>query len=104
MRAVDPQASVVTKLEVASPPLARVPDSPAERLACRLAGANESHTASFMCEAGLYHEAGMPAVVCGPGHIAQAHKPDEYVEIAQLDACTAFLTRLGDWAESGAAA
>ncbi len=104
MRAVDPRASVVTRLDVASPPLARVAGSPAERLACRLAGANETHTASFMCEAGLYHEAGMPAVVCGPGHIAQAHKPDEYVALDQLDACTAFLTRLGDWAASDAPA
>ncbi len=100
MRAVDPAASVVTRLEVASPPLARVADSPAERLACRLAGVTESHTASFMCEAGLYTEAGMPAVVCGPGHIAQAHKPDEYVEIAQIERCSAFLARLGDWAET----
>ncbi len=100
MRAVDPAASVATTLEVASPPLASMSDSPAERLACRLAGANESHTASFMCEAGLYHEAGMPAVVCGPGHIAQAHKPDEFVDLAQLDQCAAFLARLGSWAAS----
>jgi acetylornithine deacetylase len=103
MRAVDPAASVITHLDVSSPPLERDPHSPAERLARRLTGANEAGTASFMCEAGLYRQAGIPAVVCGPGSIAQAHQPDEFVEIAQLESCTGFLTRLADWAASGEA-
>ena len=98
MRAVDPAASVVTALDVSSPPLAPADHSPAVELACELTGDNHPGTASFVCEAGLYKLAGVPAVVCGPGHIAQAHQPDEYVEIAQLEACTAFLTRLTAWA------
>jgi acetylornithine deacetylase len=38
-------------------------------------------------------------VVCGPGNIAQAHTPDEYLELAELEKCLAFLGRLADWAE-----
>jgi acetylornithine deacetylase len=101
MRAVDMAASVTTRLDVTSPPLAPEPNSPAVELACELTGDNHPHTASFVCEAGLYKQAGVAAVVCGPGHIAQAHQPDEFVEIAQLDACAAFLDRLTAWASRG---
>jgi acetylornithine deacetylase len=103
MRRTDPAANVTTRLDVASPPLAGDPASPAVRLARRLTGANETGTAAFMCEAGLYHAAGMPAVVCGPGSIAQAHQPDEFLAIDQLDACAEFLRRLAAWAASGEA-
>ena len=43
---------------------------------------------------------GAPSVVCGPGDIAQAHTPDEYIEIAELEKCLAFLGRVADWAEA----
>jgi len=98
MRAIDPAASVATHMDVSSPPLAPDPNSPAVHLACELNGDNAPGTVSFVCEAGLYHLAGVPAVVCGPGSIAQAHQPNEYVEIAQLKACEAFLGRLTAWA------
>jgi acetylornithine deacetylase len=50
---------------------------------------------SFGTEAGLFAgELGVPAVVCGPGSVEQAHRPEEYIELAQLDACDAFLSRL----------
>jgi acetylornithine deacetylase len=101
MRKVDSAASVTTRLDVTSPPLAPERDSPAVRLACELTGDNHPHTASFVCEAGLYKLAGVAAVVCGPGHIAQAHQPDEFVEIAQLESCAAFLAKLTAWASRG---
>jgi len=49
---------------------------------------------SYGTEAGQFQNAGIASIVCGPGHIAQAHKPDEFVEIAQLDACEGFLRKL----------
>jgi acetylornithine deacetylase len=98
MRAIDSAATVATHMDVSSPPLAADPHSPAVELACALNGDNAPGAVSFVCEAGLYHRAGVSAVVCGPGSIAQAHQPDEYLEIRQLDACGAFLTRLCDWA------
>jgi acetylornithine deacetylase len=53
----------------------------------------------FTSEAGLFQRAGIPAVLCGPGSAAQAHQPDEFVTVEQIDACTAFLRRLAHWAE-----
>lgn len=94
MRAVAPDASVVTETRAGSPALPAEPDSPAEALARRLTGANESHAVAFVCEAGLFRQAGIPAVVCGPGEIAQAHQPNEFVARDQLAACDAFLERL----------
>ncbi|HEY1609855.1 MAG TPA: M20/M25/M40 family metallo-hydrolase, partial [Paraburkholderia sp.] len=50
---------------------------------------------AFGTEGGLFStRLSVPAVVCGPGDIDVAHKPDEYVALAQLDACDAFLARL----------
>ena len=54
----------------------------------------ETHLVSFSTEAGLFQAAGLEAVVCGPGHIEQAHKPNEFVERAQLGACLAMLDGL----------
>ena len=51
---------------------------------------------SFGSEAALFHNAGMPAIICGPGHIAQAHQPNEWVALEQLAQCEAFMRRLGD--------
>jgi acetylornithine deacetylase len=50
---------------------------------------------AYGTEAGLFQNLGIPTVVCGPGNIEQAHKPNEFVEISQLDACERFLRKLG---------
>jgi acetylornithine deacetylase len=101
MRAVHPGASVETETVVAVPPLLPAPGSPAEALAKRLTGANATTTVSFASEAGLYQQAGIPAIVCGPGSITVAHQPDEYITRAELAAGQGFLDRLLDWAERG---
>ncbi len=101
MRAIHPAAAVETETVVAVPPLMPDPGSPAEALARRLTGANTTTTVSFASEAGLYQQAGIPAIVCGPGSIAVAHQPDEYITRAELAAGQAFLDRLLDWARSG---
>ena len=51
-------------------------------------------TVAFVTEASLFADAGVPAIVCGPGDIAQAHQPDEFIEITQLDSCLGFLERI----------
>lgn len=83
--------------------LAKVPclfpetGSPAEALVKHLAEANSTHTVSYGTEAGIfYQKGGVPAVVCGPGSILQAHKADEYIDISQMEACERFLDRLID--------
>jgi len=51
---------------------------------------------SFGTEASLFHAAAIPAIICGPGHIAQAHQPNEWVSVEQLARCEAFMRRLAD--------
>jgi acetylornithine deacetylase len=101
MRAVYPAASVETETIVFVPPLVPVSGSPAEALARLLTGANTTTTVSFASEAGLYQEAGIPAIVCGPGSIDVAHKPDEFITRTELAEGQQFLDRLLAWARNG---
>jgi acetylornithine deacetylase len=63
-------------------------------LALKLTGTTRTRAVSYTTEAGLFEQAGCPAVICGPGDIAQAHAADEYVSIEQIEACLAFLAGL----------
>ncbi|HVI50235.1 MAG TPA: acetylornithine deacetylase [Candidatus Sulfotelmatobacter sp.] len=71
-------------------------DHPAVRFVSNLTGENEIGRVSFGTEAGLFNDVGVPTVVCGPGSIEQAHKPDEFVALEQLALGEAFLCRLMD--------
>jgi acetylornithine deacetylase len=64
------------------------------RLAMRLAGEQRTTLVGFGTEAGLFKQAGIRTVVCGPGSIVQAHQPDEYVSLEQLARCQAFMEGL----------
>jgi acetylornithine deacetylase len=55
---------------------------------------NGAGRVSYATEGGLYEEAGIPTIVCGPGSIEQAHRPDEFVTRDQLEACDRFILRL----------
>jgi acetylornithine deacetylase len=85
---------IETALEVAVPGLAPHPGSAAETLAMKLAGRNKTETVPFGTEGGHYQAAGIPTVVCGPGSIDQAHQPDEYITLEQLEAGARFMRRL----------
>ncbi len=78
-------------------------DDPAVRLALTLTGSETVQKVAYTTEAGLFASAGIPSVVCGPGHIAQAHKPDEFIEIEQIRLGEAFLRRLMDAVDAGGA-
>ena len=69
-------------------------------LTLTLAGRNKTHAVSYCTEAGLFQDGGAPAIVCGPGNIAQAHTANEFVSVAELEKCLVFLGRLADWAEA----
>jgi acetylornithine deacetylase len=99
MREIHPGANVVTERVVMLPAFAPERDSPAEALARRLTGANESGTVAFGTEAGHFQSAGIPTVVCGPGSIDQAHQPDEFISLDQVAAGERFLRRLAEWCE-----
>ena len=80
------------------PPLVASNDNPAEDLVLYLTGQNQAEVVAFTAEAGLFQEAGIPSVICGPGSIDQAHRPNEFVDLTQIEECFNFLTKLGDWA------
>ena len=84
------------------PPFAAEPDSDATSLALKLTGQNGTHTVSYATEAGLFQHAGSASIVCGPGDIAQAHTPDEWIADSEINKCMAFMTRLADWASASA--
>jgi acetylornithine deacetylase len=97
MRAIHPGAWIETDKEIDLPGLVPEPGGEAEALVRELTGANGTSVVSFGTEAGLFQEAGMSAVVCGPGSIEQAHKPDEFISLDQYAQGGRFLDRLGDW-------
>jgi len=94
MKSVAPETGIVTETVNRVPGLAPEKDSPAEHLALHLANANSTHAVSYCTEAGLFQQIGIPAVICGPGSIEQAHKPDEYIDISELRKCEAFMGKL----------
>jgi len=102
MRKVAPEAGIDIAIANEVPPFASGSASEAVELALFLAGQNETYAVSYATEAGLFQAAGSPAVVVGPGDIAQAHTADEWIAEEQIDKCMAFLDRLGEWAERGA--
>jgi acetylornithine deacetylase len=98
LRETAPDASIATQTIVAVPGLKPEPGGAAEELALRLTGANRTFTAAFASEAGQFQGAGISAVLCGPGDIAQAHQPDEFIALEQIAACETFLRKMADWA------
>ncbi|MEE9210043.1 MAG: acetylornithine deacetylase [Kiloniellales bacterium] len=82
------------------PGLELSPDAEVVAMVKALTGANTTGKVAFGTEAGLFQGSGIPAVICGPGSIEQAHKPDEYVSLEQLALCERFMTRLMDRASA----
>jgi len=94
MRQVAPEADIVFEQLVNCPPFEFSPDSEITRHVDALCAGCHHDAVAYTTEAGRFHEAGIPCVVCGPGSIEQAHRPDEFVSEAQLAACDAWLDQL----------
>ncbi|WP_170440820.1 acetylornithine deacetylase [Ruegeria arenilitoris] len=94
MQQVHPDAHIEVKASFAVPALVPETDGEAETLVRALTGDNATHVVSYGTEAGQFQEAGYSAVICGPGDIAQAHQPNEYITIAQFNAGHDFMQRL----------
>jgi len=94
MRRTAPDARVTVAIMSDVPPLRPETGGEAEMLARALTGDNASRAVAYGTEGGQFQDAGFSAVVCGPGSIAQAHQPDEFIEAGQLGACTDFLKKL----------
>ncbi len=82
------------------PALQYEPNSTAESLVRLLNGDNGLQRVSYMTEAGYYQQEGWPTVICGPGSIDQAHRPDEFVSLEQLIKGQIFMDKLESWLTS----
>ena len=96
MHAVDKTTGIETEVRAFVPGLVPQDGSPAEALVLALARKNTTEVVAYGTEAGQFQEAGNPVVVCGPGSIAQAHKPNEYIDLSEVRACEVFMRRLLD--------
>ncbi len=90
-----PEADITIEVTNSYPPLGTAEDSDVTRLVQALAKSKTTIKVAFGTEGGLFSSVlGVPTVVCGPGSMAQGHKPDEFVSLAQLNACDAMLDDL----------
>lgn len=94
MKAVHPDARIDLKKRFDVPGLRPEVGGEAEALARAITGDNGTHVVSYGTEAGQFQAAGYSAVVCGPGDIAQAHQPNEYITVAQFNAGLDFMEQL----------
>ena len=94
MQAVYPDAGIETEIIGEVDGLEPVTENEARDIVMELTGANGADLVPFGTEAGIFQGLGMNVVVCGPGSIEQAHKPDEYVSVDQLSQCLEMLGRL----------
>ncbi len=98
----DPDAAIEITEFMAYPGLGTAPDADIVRFVKGLTGANGTIKVAFGTEGGLFAQRlGVPVVICGPGSMAQGHKPDEFVTLEQIERCEAMLARLVDRLEAG---
>ena len=96
MHAVNRNTGFEYDVLIQMPGLSLAPDHELTAIVKQLTGSNSTGKVSYGTEGGYYQGAKIPTIVCGPGHIAQAHQPDEWIAQEQLDACDTFIRRLAD--------
>jgi acetylornithine deacetylase len=94
MQAVHPDARIDVTERFHVPGLKPEAEGAAEELARAITGDNGTNVVSYGTEAGQFQAAGYSAVVCGPGDIAQAHQPNEFITVAQFNAGHDFMRKL----------
>jgi acetylornithine deacetylase len=94
MHAIDPRSGFeITQLSEI-PALDNAPETAIVAMVQELTGNSDIGKVSYGTEGSQFQRAGIPTVICGPGSIEQAHKPNEYIELAQVAQCEAFLRKL----------
>jgi acetylornithine deacetylase len=96
MKEVHPDCGFIFDLGLEMPGMALPPDHALATVVKQVAGSNHAGKVAYGTEGGFFENAGIPTIICGPGDIAQAHQPDEWIAESQLDACDAFIRRLVD--------
>jgi acetylornithine deacetylase len=96
LHAIAPTCRIESSVQAGAPPLRFEPESEAEQLCRILTGDNEVRAVSYAAEAGHFQQNDLSAVICGPGFIAQAHQPNEFISIEQVTIGTQFFYDLVD--------
>lgn len=94
MQVIHPEARIEISKGFDVPPLVPEEAGEAETLVRSLTGDNGTHVVSYGTEAGQFQAAGYSAVICGPGDIAQAHQPNEFITVTQFNAGHDFMKQL----------
>lgn len=94
MKVISSQTGIRTDVIANAPALVDQPDNDIAQLVRTLTGEQATYKVPYATEGGLFQEAGLPVVICGPGSIDQAHKPNEFITLQQVEAGTAFINRL----------
>ncbi|KMT56991.1 acetylornithine deacetylase [Pseudomonas fildesensis] len=94
MQAVSAQCAISFNELSSYPGLATSLETQAAEWVAQFCGSREYGTVAFGTEGGLFDQAGIPTVVCGPGSMEQGHRPDEFISVEQLDACDRMLQRV----------
>jgi acetylornithine deacetylase len=100
MKDIDPKSGFDFRTQARVPAFDIANDHAMVDLVLSFSGANDAEKVSFGTEAGIFQQQGVPTVVCGPGSITQAHKPNEFVAKEQILKCENFLDRLIDHART----
>jgi acetylornithine deacetylase len=96
MREICPDTNIEFEVNARVPAYCVEEDDPGVQLVKRLTGQNTVTSVAYGAEAGQFQEAGFSVVMCGPGSIDQAHQPDEYISLDQVDRGVEFINRLID--------
>jgi acetylornithine deacetylase len=96
MKAVHPDCGFAYEIALEMPGMALPADHALTTVVKQLAGTNSAGKVSYGTEGGFFENAGIPTIICGPGDIAQAHQPDEWIAESELEACDRFIRRLAD--------
>jgi acetylornithine deacetylase len=96
MHAIEPRSGFEITQMSEIPALDTSAETKIVALVHELTGTTDTGKVSYGTEASQFQRAGIPSVVCGPGSIEQAHKPNEYIEVAQVEACEKFVAKLMD--------
>ena len=94
MQRIEPNAAIKLELLNTAPGMNMQETDDIVKLAAALSRNKPNGAVSYGTEGGLFQAAGIPTVICGPGDIEQAHRPNEFVSFAQLAQCEAFMARL----------
>jgi acetylornithine deacetylase len=96
MKAVHPACGFTYDVALEMPGMALPPDHALATVVKQIAGSNSAGKVAYGTEGGFFENAGIPTIICGPGDIAQAHQPDEWIAESELEACDSFIRRLAD--------